>query len=50
MNSTIYALLTHRWGYQINIMWAAHSPHQSAEEMNFIVALQAIPASSSIIM
>lgn len=31
----------HRWGHAINIMWAAHSPHHSAEEMNFIVAVRA---------
>lgn len=31
----------HRWGHTINIMWAAHSPHHSAEEMNFFVALRA---------
>lgn len=31
----------HRWGHHINIMWAAHSPHHSAEEMNFLVALRA---------
>ncbi len=31
----------HRWGHEINIMWAAHSPHHSAEEMNFFVALRA---------
>lgn len=31
----------HRWGHQINILWAAHSPHHSAEEMNFFVALRA---------
>jgi alkylglycerol monooxygenase len=31
----------HRWGHHINIMWAAHSPHHSAEEMNFMVALRA---------
>lgn len=31
----------HRWGHAINIMWAAHSPHHSAEEMNFVVALRA---------
>lgn len=31
----------HRWGHHINIMWAAHSPHHSAEEMNFFVALRA---------
>jgi alkylglycerol monooxygenase len=31
----------HRWGHNINIMWAAHSPHHSAEEMNFAVALRA---------
>ncbi|MDF7819416.1 sterol desaturase family protein [Runella sp. MFBS21] len=31
----------HRWGHEINIMWAAHSPHHSAQEMNFFVALRA---------
>jgi alkylglycerol monooxygenase len=31
----------HRWGHEINIFWAAHSPHHSAEEMNFCVALRA---------
>ena len=31
----------HRWGHALNIMWAAHSPHHSAEEMNFMVALRA---------
>jgi alkylglycerol monooxygenase len=31
----------HRWGHHIKIMWAAHSPHHSAEEMNFFVALRA---------
>jgi sterol desaturase/sphingolipid hydroxylase (fatty acid hydroxylase superfamily) len=31
----------HRWGHSINILWAAHSPHHSAEEMNFFVALRA---------
>ena len=31
----------HRWGHAINIMWAAHSPHHSAEEMNLFVALRA---------
>jgi sterol desaturase/sphingolipid hydroxylase (fatty acid hydroxylase superfamily) len=31
----------HRWGHHINIMWAAHSPHHSAEEMNLFVALRA---------
>lgn len=31
----------HRWGHEINILWAAHSPHHSAEEMNFCVALRA---------
>jgi sterol desaturase/sphingolipid hydroxylase (fatty acid hydroxylase superfamily) len=31
----------HRWGHAINIMWAAHSPHHSAEEMNFFVAVRA---------
>lgn len=31
----------HRWGHTYNIMWAAHSPHHSAEEMNYLVALRA---------
>ncbi len=31
----------HRWGHEVNILWAAHSPHHSAEEMNFCVALRA---------
>ncbi len=31
----------HRWGHSINILWAAHSPHHSAEEMNFFVAVRA---------
>ena len=31
----------HRWGHHINILWAAHSPHHSAEEMNFFVAVRA---------
>jgi alkylglycerol monooxygenase len=51
MNVLMYFLLflgvdfifywVHRWGHHINIMWAAHSPHHSAEEMNFFVALRA---------
>jgi alkylglycerol monooxygenase len=31
----------HRWAHAIKIGWAAHSPHHSAEEMNFFVALRA---------
>ena len=31
----------HRWGHSINILWAAHSPHHSAEEMNLAVGLRA---------
>ncbi|CAA6811034.1 MAG: Fatty acid hydroxylase family protein [uncultured Aureispira sp.] len=31
----------HRWGHEVNIMWAAHSPHHSAEEMNLMVGLRA---------
>lgn len=31
----------HRWAHSINILWAAHSPHHSAEEMNLGVALRA---------
>lgn len=51
MNSFTFILLllgidfifywVHRWGHHVNIMWAAHSPHHSAEEMNFFVALRA---------
>jgi alkylglycerol monooxygenase len=31
----------HRWGHAINILWAVHSPHHSAEEMNIFVGLRA---------
>ena len=31
----------HRWGHAINILWAIHSPHHSAEEMNIFVGLRA---------
>lgn len=31
----------HRWGHEVNILWAAHSPHHSAEEMNLMVGLRA---------
>ncbi len=31
----------HRWAHAVNIAWAAHSPHHSAQEMNFFVALRA---------
>ncbi|MCP4439057.1 MAG: sterol desaturase family protein [Aureispira sp.] len=31
----------HRWGHEVNILWAAHSPHHSAEEMNLLVGLRA---------
>lgn len=31
----------HRWSHSINILWAAHCPHHSAEEMNFFVSLRA---------
>jgi alkylglycerol monooxygenase len=31
----------HRWAHATNIGWAAHSPHHSAQEMNFFVALRA---------
>ncbi len=30
----------HRWGHEINIGWAAHNPHHTAQEMNLIVALR----------
>ncbi|MBT7608359.1 MAG: sterol desaturase family protein [Bacteriovoracaceae bacterium] len=31
----------HRLGHTVNIFWAAHSPHHSAEEFNLAVALRA---------
>jgi len=31
----------HRFGHSLNILWAAHSPHHSAQEMNFFVAVRA---------
>lgn len=31
----------HRAGHSINIMWAAHMPHHSTEELNYAVALRA---------
>lgn len=31
----------HRAGHRINIFWAAHVPHHSAEELNYAVALRA---------
>lgn len=31
----------HRMGHTINILWAAHMPHHSTEEMNYTVALRA---------
>ena len=31
----------HRWGHEINILWAAHSPHHSSEEFNLAVGLRA---------
>lgn len=31
----------HRWGHEINILWAAHSPHHSSEEFNLSVGLRA---------
>jgi sterol desaturase/sphingolipid hydroxylase (fatty acid hydroxylase superfamily) len=31
----------HRFGHEVNILWAAHSPHHSAEEMNILVGLRA---------
>lgn len=30
----------HRAGHRINILWAAHVPHHSAEELNYAVALR----------
>lgn len=30
----------HRWGHELNIGWAAHNPHHTAQEMNLIVALR----------
>jgi alkylglycerol monooxygenase len=31
----------HRAGHRINILWAAHSPHHSSEELNYTVAARA---------
>ena len=31
----------HRMGHTINILWAAHMPHHSTEELNYAVALRA---------
>jgi sterol desaturase/sphingolipid hydroxylase (fatty acid hydroxylase superfamily) len=31
----------HRAGHRINIMWAAHSPHHTSEELNYTVAAKA---------
>jgi alkylglycerol monooxygenase len=31
----------HRFGHRVNILWAAHSPHHSSQEMNFFVSLRA---------
>jgi alkylglycerol monooxygenase len=31
----------HRAGHRVNIFWAAHVPHHSAEELNYAVALRA---------
>lgn len=31
----------HRAGHRINIMWAAHSPHHTSEELNFTVGARA---------
>jgi alkylglycerol monooxygenase len=30
----------HRWGHSVNILWAAHMPHHTSEEMNLFVALR----------
>lgn len=30
----------HRAGHRINVLWAAHVPHHSAEELNYAVALR----------
>jgi alkylglycerol monooxygenase len=31
----------HRSGHKVNILWAAHMPHHSTEELNYAVALRA---------
>ena len=36
-----FSYWVHRWGHAINILWAVHSPHHSAEEMNIFVGLRA---------
>lgn len=36
-----FSYWVHRWGHAINVLWAIHSPHHSAEEMNIFVGLRA---------
>ncbi len=36
-----FSYWVHRWGHAINVLWAVHSPHHSAEEMNIFVGLRA---------
>jgi len=36
-----FSYWAHRWGHAINILWAIHSPHHSAGEMNIFVGLRA---------
>jgi alkylglycerol monooxygenase len=36
-----FSYWVHRWGHSINVLWAVHSPHHSAEEMNIFVGLRA---------
>jgi sterol desaturase/sphingolipid hydroxylase (fatty acid hydroxylase superfamily) len=36
-----FSYWVHRWGHAINLLWAIHSPHHSAEEMNIFVGLRA---------
>jgi alkylglycerol monooxygenase len=31
----------HRFGHRVNVLWAAHMPHHSSEEMNLMVGLRA---------
>lgn len=31
----------HRVGHRVNVLWAAHAPHHSSEELNYAVAIRA---------
>jgi len=37
----LFSYWVHRWGHAINILWAVHSPHHSAKEMNIFACKDA---------